>query len=149
MAGLVLVMQVVSTVAMFGVIWFVQVVHYPLFARVGAERFAAYSAAHGNRTTVVVAPLMLAELGSGAALLFAGLRSPVVQPTEAWFGMALIGVIWASTALVQVPLHDRLRAQYTETEARRLVATNWIRTVAWSLRAALVVLWVGRLSMQR
>ena len=50
-----------------------------------------------------------------------------------------------STALVQVPLHDRLRAHYTDIAARRLVATNWIRTIAWSLRAALVVLWANRL----
>ena len=53
-----------ATVAMTGLIWFVQVVHYPLFARVGEEGFHAYEAAHARATSRVVAPLMLGEVGT-------------------------------------------------------------------------------------
>jgi hypothetical protein len=35
-----------ATAAMVGLIWFVQVVHYPLFASVGADEFVAYENAH-------------------------------------------------------------------------------------------------------
>ena len=34
-----------ATLFMVSVIWFVQMVHYPLFARVGQEKFALYSGA--------------------------------------------------------------------------------------------------------
>ena len=129
---------------MFGLIWFVQVVHYPLFALVGPEQFQAYEAAHANRTTWVVAPLMLLELASACALLFPSLRPSFVSASEAWLGAALVGVIWASTALVQVPLHNRLHTGYSIAVIAQLVATNWIRTAAWTVRAGLVLLWTGR-----
>lgn len=57
-----------STLAMTGVIWFVQVVHYPLFAAVGRKGFAAFEASHRRLTTWVVAPLMLVELVCAAWL---------------------------------------------------------------------------------
>jgi hypothetical protein len=76
---------------------------------------------------------MLLELGSAVWLLWAGLR-------EAWFLAALPGVVvvWASTALVQVPLHERLRGGFDAAVVERLVRSNWVRTVAWSARGVLV-----------
>jgi hypothetical protein len=46
---------------MAGLIWFIQIVHYPQVTEVGAERMAAYAAAHARLTTWVVAPLMRIE----------------------------------------------------------------------------------------
>lgn len=135
-------LQLLSTLAMFGLIWFVQVVHYPLFLQVGVENFPAYEAAHANRTTYVVAPLMLLELATAGLLLLPGLRPGMISAWQAWAGAALVGVIWLSTALLQVPLHDRLHAGYSADVIGKLVATNWIRTIAWSLRAVLVLRWV-------
>jgi sterol desaturase/sphingolipid hydroxylase (fatty acid hydroxylase superfamily) len=61
-----------ATWFMVGLIWFVQVVHYPLFAAVPAgEPFAAYHRQHVRRTTWVVAPVMLVELVTAVALLLA------------------------------------------------------------------------------
>ena len=59
---LVFLAHLVSTLVMVGVIWTVQVVHYPLFAGVGADGWSAYEAAHQSRITLVVGPLMVAEL---------------------------------------------------------------------------------------
>lgn len=124
---------------MTGLIWFVQIVHYPLFAAVGREGFAAYEAAHSRLTTLVVAPVMLIELASGAALLVTG----GVPRLAAFAGLGLLGVIWVSTALLQIPSHAALSFGFSDEAYRRLVATNWLRTAAWSLRAALVfwLLW--------
>ncbi len=138
MHALVFAAQVASTLTMFGVIWFVQVVHYPLFARVGADGFAHYASLHATRTTWVVAPPMLVELATSVALLYPPMRPGAVRPAEAWAGLLLLVVVWASTALLQVPLHDRLQRGFSEEQVRRLVRTNWVRTSGWSLRAALV-----------
>ena len=132
---------------MFGLIWFVQVVHYPLFLQVGASQFPAYEAAHANRTTFVVAPLMLLELASSGALLLPRLRPAGIGAAEAWLGASLVAVIWLSTGLVQVPLHNRLQVAFSSEVVHRLVLTNWIRTIAWSLRAGLVLLWAFRLRL--
>ena len=136
--------QLASTLTMTGLIWFVQVVHYPLFAMVGPEHFPAYEAAHANRTTWVVAPLMLVELASALALLLPSLRPAFISVESAWLGAALVGLLWASTGLVQVPLHNQLHAGYSAAAIGRLVATNWVRTAAWTLRAGLVLSWTSR-----
>ncbi len=138
-------LQLLATLAMFGLIWFVQVVHYPLFLAVPAPAFPAYEAAHANRTTYVVAPLMLVELATAAALLLPALRPAPIPSREAWIGAILVGAAWVSTGLVQVPLHNRLHAAYSAPLIRQLVLTNWIRTAAWSARAILLLRWTSLL----
>ena len=133
---LVFVAHLAATLVMVGVIWFVQLVHYPLFAGVGAAGFAAYAAEHGRRTTWVVAAPMVAEFATGVALLW---RRPAAMPAEwTWLGVALLATIWASTFALQVPRHDELRDGFEPRAHRRLVSGNWVRTVAWSARGVLV-----------
>ena len=99
---------------MLGVILVVQLVHYPLFRLVGTDTFATYQTKH-----IVWQP-------------------PGLAAWQAWSGLALVGVIWASTGLLQVPLHQTLATDFDSAAHRNLVATNWIRTIAWTLRAGLV-----------
>jgi phage terminase large subunit-like protein len=126
-----------STLAMIGLIWFVQVVHYPLFAAVPMEAFRAYEASHQRRTTWIVAPLMLTELATAAAL--AGGVVPGVPKSWAYAGLGLVAAVWGVTFLVSVPLHAKLEGGKDEAVIRRLVATNWIRTAIWTGRGALAV----------
>lgn len=134
---LVFVLHVLSTLTMFGAIWVVQLVHYPLFSGVGAAGWAAYEAQHQARITLVVGPAMVAELATAVLLV---LYRPDALPLWAVLsGLVLVGVIWASTAFVQVPLHEALGRGFDAAAHGRLVATNWIRTAAWTLRAGLVL----------
>ena len=66
---IVLLIHAFSTLAMVGLIWFVQVVHYPLFAHVSEQRFEGYHHQHVRLTGRVVGPPMLVETASGVALL--------------------------------------------------------------------------------
>ena len=118
-----------------GLIWTIQIVHYPLFEQVGKDRFVRYHARHMRRITWVAGPLMLAEAGSAALLFFLGERSP-------WFNLGLValGAVWFSTLLLQVPLHDRLTRGYDRQTIRRLGFTNGIRTLGWTLRAACLLM---------
>jgi hypothetical protein len=136
---LLLLIQVASTLYMTGVIWIVQVVHYPLFERVGESVFSNYEQRHTSSVTWVVAPPMLIE-GASTALLLC--FAPHGNSTwSLWVGFALLLVIWLSTAFVQVPCHQALANAFDAAVHRRLVSTNWIRTVAWTARSALV-LWI-------
>ena len=129
-----------ATWYMVGLIWMVQLVHYPLFGAVGERGFAAYAAAHQRRITWVVAPPMLAELASGAWL---ALRPPAgAGRAPLLAGLALLGVIWLSTAVLQVPRHAVLGRGYDPRAHRALVRSNWVRTAAWTARGALV-LWIA------
>ena len=137
MDTLLLLVNLAATGVMIGIAWFVQVVHYPLFARVGEGAFAAYEGAHTRLTTLVVGPPMLAELATGVLLVLS--PPPGVSPALLWLGLALIAVIWLSTALLQVPAHRVLERGFDARAHRRLVLSSWVRTVAWTARGILVL----------
>ena len=137
MANLALLACLASTLFMTGVIWFVQVVHYPLFSRVGLAEFAAYHAAHTSRTSYVVFVPMVVELTSSAALV--AWRPPGVGAMLAWAGLAAAGLTWLSTALVQVPLHGRLSAGFDRSDHGRLVRSNAARSLVWTAHSAIVL----------
>lgn len=126
---------------MTGLIWFVQIVHYPLFAHVGVAEFARYEQLHSFRTTLVVMPVMLIELAAAAALV------ALPTPAPRWMvftGAALIAAIWLSTFLLSVPRHTELAAGFLPEAHRQLVLTNWIRTLAWTVRAVLALWMLAR-----
>lgn len=133
---LLLLLHLAATLFMTGVIWFVQIVHYPLFNRVGNEQFVLYESAHASLTTLVVFPAMMLELFTAILLILNH-----NDDWRLWAGALLLGAIWISTMFVQVPKHSELSAGFNAAVHASLVATNWIRTLAWSARSALM-LWL-------
>jgi hypothetical protein len=127
-----------STLMMVGVIWFVQLVHYPLFVYVGEREFGCFEREHVRRTTWIVAPLMIAEAATAIGLLLFSWGSQ--YRGVMLLGLLLLVVIWASTAFIQVPCHKKLNKGLDLSAAHRLVRTNWIRTVAWTARGLLAIL---------
>jgi hypothetical protein len=138
MAELILLAHVCSTVSMVGLIWFVQIVHYPLFNIVGRQGFAEYERCHQQRTTVVVAPLMLLEATTAALLLL--WRPDGVAIWLPWAGIGLVALMWGSTFFWQVPAHEKLAEGFDPNTHRRLVRSNWLRTAGWTARGLLVCL---------
>ena len=128
-----------ATLFLVGLIWTIQIVHYPLFGRVGADDYTTYQTAHQSRITYVVAPVMLIELGAAIYFALAGYAS--VNQNYFRVGLALVLAIWASTVFVQSPIHGKLATAFDADLIRKLVLTNWIRTVLWTTRGALV-LWM-------
>jgi hypothetical protein len=129
--------HLISTLLMVGVIWTVQIVHYPLMALVGTERFATYEAAHAPRMAAVVL-LPWSVQGVTVAWL-------LLIPTT---GVAR-GLVWASaiaaivpvivTVAVSVPAHRTLADGFDDAVHRRLVRTNWLRTAGWSAHGVFAV----------
>jgi len=129
--------HLVSTLLMIGVIWTVQIVHYPLMALVGDERFVAYEAAHAPRMAAVV---MLPWAVQGITVAGLLLAPPA--------GVAA-GLVWAAgtaaalpvlvTVAASVPAHRRLARGFDAAVHRRLVATNWLRTAGWTIHGIIAV----------
>lgn len=139
MTDLIVAAQLFSTLFMTGLIWFVQVVHYPLYSDAGRNEFPTYQRRHQRLTTFVVGPVMLLEVASAVAWLY---WLPGESDTLMWISIFLLIVIWVSTAVLQVPAHGRLAQEYSDSVQRHLVRTNWIRTVAWTIRSG-IVLWIA------
>jgi membrane-associated phospholipid phosphatase len=112
---------------MSGIIWYVQLVHYPLFARVGEELWFPYHADHERRTGWVVAPLMIVELGTAAGIVVLGGHGVL-----AVIGLALAAATWVLTFTLAVPLHRQLNQHRDPALIQRLVTINWLRTAVWT-----------------
>ncbi len=117
-----------TTLFMVGLIWFVQVVHYPLFAMIGRTEFPEYEQRHASQTTWVVAPPMLLELGT-AVLLF-WFRPAGISDLQCGVGLGLLLLIWLSTRFLQVPYHTTLSKGFDPLVHRMLLTTNCVRTTA-------------------
>ena len=132
----ILIVNLVVTMFMVGLIWMVQVVHYPLFDDLGEQDYVSYQQRHQLKITYLVGPAMLLELVT--ALLMIWWPAEGVSISLVYTGVGLIGVIWISTALVQVPCHEQLVKGFDLDAYRCLVKWNWVRTFAWTARGALV-----------
>lgn len=112
-----------------GLIWVIQIIVYPQFLRVGAADFRMYHFSHCLRIGLMIGPMFLTELGTAAWLFYEGLRS-----TPFLISLAMFPIICLSTAIWQAPMHTRLANGRDDAVIRRLVLTNWVRTLAWSAR---------------
>lgn len=120
-----------ATLFMTGLCWFVQFVHYPLFRSIKLEDFPAYEVKH-FRTGFITIPVMIIELITGLILLY---QTP---STLLLINMGILGVIGLSTMIFQVPLHLKLRKLATSSSIEKLIQTNWIRTIGWTLRMVIL-----------
>ena len=125
------------TFFMTGVIWYVQLVHYPLFSFVVRSQYERFQADHEKRTGFIVVPVMLVELVTGIGLLF-------VPPDDdagvlLIVNAGLLGLIWFSTFFLQVPRHRTLATGFNVKEHNLLVKSNWVRTLGWTIRSVLLM----------
>ena len=131
----VLLLNLVSTLFMVGLIWFVQIVHYPLFKFARGDEFVVYQRQHQRLTTWVVAvPMIVEAVTSGLLVLY----PPPTNSALVLLGVGLLFIIWVSTALLQVPCHEELTRGFDARIHNQLVWTNWVRTICWTLRGFLV-----------
>lgn len=121
---------------MTGIIWFVQLVHYPMLHLTDGADTRSGHREYTRRMGFVVMPVMLAEL------FLQGLWVIKAPSALAWLGAELLCIIWLSTFFLQVPCHKKLETTFDRKIQSKLVRTNWIRTVAWTFRALLLAWWI-------
>ncbi len=125
-----LLISVAATLYMAGVNWFLQVVHHPLYDRIGRDGFAAYETAY-NRLIgpVIILPSIVAIL---AALALLVQRPAGVPFWSVLVALALLAAAVVSTVELQAPQHAILSRGFDERAYRTLLRTQWIRTLAWT-----------------
>lgn len=132
---LVVVIHAASTWFLAGLIWMVQRVHYPLFARVGRDGFTTYQAEHSRRITSV---LLLPWGVQGVTTAWLLIAPPPSVPRWLTVVVAILAAVpVVVTVIFSVPAHNGLENGFDTTMHRRLTTTNWLRTAAWSLHGAL------------
>ena len=118
-----------------GLIWIVQLVHYPGFLRISPDAYASYQQFHMRAISFIVVPSMLTEL----LLSLAGLAMTDLNRSYLYWGAGIcLALVWAVTFFVSVPLHRSLTEGYDARGIQRLIDTNWWRTAGWSMRTILL-----------
>jgi len=132
-----------ATWAMVGVIWVVQLAIYPQFRRISRTDWLPYHAAHVRAMGPIAGPLMIAELLTASWWLWQHTQLPAV---DAWAAVTLFILTLATFVLTfagAMPLHRRLQTGYKEALITRLLRVNWLRTITWSSKGALLLwLWI-------
>ena len=128
-----LIINLFSSFFLCGLIWTIQLVHYPSFHALDKVHFIEHMNLHKQRISLLVVPMMLLELATSIGLvLFADLYSELNKA-----GLIIVILIWFSTFFVQVPLHKKLSSGYDQVIITKLVRTNFIRTILWTLKATI------------
>lgn len=140
MGAVLLAVHVVGTAFMCGLGWIVQAVHYPLFDRVDRTGWTEFHRDHSRRIGFVVG-LPWAMQGIGAIGLLVR-RPEGVGPGLVIAAVVLAGVTVLATVVFALPAHERLSTGFSDDVHRRLVVTNWVRTVAWTAGAVVAMVMV-------
>ena len=126
--------HLIFTSIMTGVIWVIQIVHYPSFHFIEKELYTAFQKFHMNKISIIVIPIMLAELITGIMLfLDKSSKSPFLI-----ISFIILVLIWLITGVFFTKAHNELITGYQELVVNQLVVMNWIRTLLWTLRLLLL-----------
>ena len=125
-------LHLLVTFGLFVLIWLIQVLHYPSFNFYEDNKFKEAMIFHQNRISFIVLPLMVLEIFITVWCFFEKINFSTIT------NLLIVMGIWLSTFFLQVPAHDKLILKKDSKMIQKLVKSNWIRTILWSLK--LVVL---------
>ncbi|MDQ8191127.1 hypothetical protein [Roseibacillus persicicus] len=116
-----------SVFALFGLIWTIQLVHYPMFKFVEAPHWPRFHRIHSRNITFIVFPLMLVELLTSLQLF--------LEDNSFSHSMSLgcAAATWLLTILIFVPLHNQIAIRPVPSKLALLAHLNWLRVVVWTL----------------
>lgn len=135
----ILALQCFFTFMLTGLIWCVQSVYYALFSWVDKTKFCDFARQYQKRIAFIMGPLFVLECFFAILMLTVARAGECRIITFTLFALLLL--IWLSTFCLQIPEHAALSKEFNHKNLRRLIATNWIRTVSWTLRS-LLLLWL-------
>ena len=129
--------HLVSTSFMVGVIWIVQLVHYPTFLFIDEQKSNDFQKFHMSRISYIVMPAMTTELFSGIYIFI--YSNMAIDSNLFLLALTILIINWIITALVFVKMHNKLLINYKIEIISLLVKWNWLRTLLWSVRLILLL----------
>ncbi len=121
-----------------GVIWIVQLVHYPSFHYIESTNFREFEKFHIFRTSILLGPLMILELLTGAILLTG---SSFLPGYILWINFIFMTLIWLITLLWSLPLHKKLNKGKDRDLINNLILSNWPRAFLWTGKSFLLFIY--------
>ena len=133
-----LIIHLIATSVMVGVIWIIQLVHYPSFHFIELKQYTTFQRFHMSRISYVVIPAMLTELFTLILIIISMDQIDTLVLASA----ILLIFIWLMTAVFFSGVHQKLTLGYDQTVVDKLVKLNWGRTLLWTLRLLLISIYM-------
>ena len=133
-----LIFHLIATSVMVGVIWVIQLVHYPSFHFIELKQYTTFQRFHMSRISYVVIPAMLTELFTLILIVISMDQIDTLVLASA----ILLIFIWLMTAVFFSGVHQKLTLGYDQTVVDKLVKLNWGRTLLWTLRLLLISIYM-------
>ena len=133
-----LILHLIATSVMVGVIWVIQLVHYPSFHFIELKQYTTFQRFHMSRISYVVIPAMLTELFTLILIVISMDQIDTLVLASA----ILLIFIWLITAVFFSGVHQKLTLGYDQTVVDKLVKLNWGRTLLWTLRLLLISIYM-------
>ena len=129
-----LMIHIISTSIMVGVIWVMQLVHYPSFKYVNESDYIIFQKFHMSNISYIVFPAMFTELITGLLIFFSGEKS-------LFFVLSLICLflIWVITGVLFTKFHNILQKGKDLKMIEKMIKANWTRTLLWTLRIIMIL----------
>lgn len=109
-------------------IWLAQTIIYPSFEYLETSEFRRWHHRYSHIITAFVVPLMCGQAGVIAYQVMTRGQLPDVASA------VLVAGCWTSTFTLSVPYHKSLQKNGKQLDViEKLIRTNWIRTILWSL----------------
>ena len=122
-----------STSLMVGIIWVIQLLHYPAFHFIKESDYVEFQHFHMERISLIVVPVMVLELFSAFMLVY------YIQSNLLILCFIILLFIWLITFIFFTKLHQSLLDGYDKTIVDKLVRINWSRTILWSIRLIILI----------
>jgi fatty acid desaturase len=123
-------LQLLVDVGLVVLIWIVQLIIYPSFLYYDSDSLSKWHKVYTGRITIIVAPLMIAQIAIAAYLLL--IKGTFSIPEIA--ALIFIAVNWLITMFIFIPLHEHIDTIPDDRKVqRRLVHLNWWRVLLFCM----------------
>ncbi len=113
---------------MLAIIWLIQLIHYPSFLHINENEFKDFHAKHTQIMGFLVGPIMVLELIISCMQLSTGVNASSISL------LIIVLCLWFFTFFVSVPIHNKLSGGFQKTLIQKLILTNWLRTLLWTIK---------------
>lgn len=120
--------RMLSDFGLVVLIWMVQLIIYPSFARYTHENLLPWHRMYTKKLASIVIPLMFTQVFVVAYQLYKN------QGVFTYCSAILVVLVWLSTFTQFVPLHNNIsKGEKVAHSVEKLIQRNWIRTALWTL----------------
>jgi len=133
-----LLINLLSTILIAGILWFVQLVHYPLFNEIPAKNFINYGYYHSRKVSGIIKPLFIVDFTTLILLLI--LLGSNLSTNLMIVNVTIFIITIVLTQIIFIPIHQKLSKSPNSQTISQLIRLNWIRTLIWSLKVVFMLI---------